>query len=392
MRKQIIYILTVILLFATAHATAQNESYSSIENKGYSIVNIENNGVRQFMNDRSYDNPSLVGNYNFSVVKKYSKGYPSKPDGIRVSWTRIHAIEEISTIAVMLVESEEERVVSPFDGDMIYEDVKYFFPDIHNNDYLLCNMRPKMYCYYQIIEILKNGQKVLLKKGQFYTTGRVRMLRVDGMVNVRDFGGWKTSFGKPVAYGKLFRGNRPEGITSVGRNDFVKNEHISVDLDLRGSNLSKSPMGPVDEVEYYCTNNARYKLAITGNTRPLVKDLETIATVLCRGGNVFLHCNHGANRAGTLSFIIEGILGLSEADLSREYELSSFAYGLSRTKSLGEMFPVIRSYGKPGDDLAQCFYNFALSIGVSEDALDTIRSVMLEIPQDDPLILKAHRR
>ncbi len=393
MVKRVKYIFLVFFcaLVATV-AAAQNEFCKRLVNKGYDIVNIENSGVRQFIANRSYDDPELTGNYSYSVVRTYSKGVSSKPAGLILEWDSITPVENISKLVVTLVETDQEADESILDQDLTDEIVRYYYPPVGRYEYLLCNMRPDRYFYYKLEEELRDGQRLVRKRGKFYTQGQVRMLRVDGMANVRDFGGWRTSFGKEVVYGRIFRGNRPEGITYTGKNDFVKNENITADLDLRGSYLSQSPLGPLNQVEYYCTNNQRYKLALTSGRSALAKDLDIIAEVLMRGGNVFLHCNHGMNRAGTLSFIVEGLLGFSEADLSRDYELSSFAYGNSRNSTYGAMLPEIRSYGRPGDDLAQCFYNFACSLGVHEETLDVIRSIMLDVLPDDPIIVKAHRR
>lgn len=41
------------------------------------------------------------------------------------------------------------------------------------------------------------------------------------------------------------------------------------------------------------------------------------------------------------------------------------------------MFAFIRKYG-PEDDLAQCFYNYLVSIGVPADDLDYLRLEMLD--------------
>ena len=395
MKRIITYILAAFFTLVTLTANAQdylNRDYflDGIVAQGYEIINVENHGVKGFIDDRSYDLPELVRNYSFSIVKKYSKGYPSKPSGIMLRWNSSTPVEEISSLVVSVVESEVARDESILESGKVR--AKRYYPSANSKEYLLCNMCPQMYCYYKVEEVLNSGERKIVKTGKFYTEGQVRMLRVDGMANVRDFGGWPTIFYRPVLYGRIFRGNRPEVITATGRNDFVKNERITADLDLRGSNLSKSPLGPLSEVEYYCTNNQRYKLALTSGTAALAKDLNIIAKVLRKGGNVFLHCNHGMNRAGTLSFLIEGILGLDEADLTRDYELSSFAYGSSRSNTYGDMLPYIRSYGSRSDDLAQCFYNYARSIGVTEETLDIIRSEMLGIPLDDPLILDAHRK
>lgn len=394
MRKQFRFVLTVILLCAAMSIAAQNSAFfERLKEKGYFILDVENDGVKGFLNDPSYNDPQTASDYYFSIVTKYSKGQPPRPRGVMLSWGSDTPNEEVASIIVTLVERDKELSDERFlDKDLTKENAKYYYPDVDSTVYVLSNMCPNKYCYYKVEEMNSSGQMKVLKRGKFYTTGRVRMLRVEGMTNVRDFGGWHTSFGKTVAYGRLFRGSCADAITEMALNDFVRNEHITADLDLRGKPLETSPMWSPDDVEFYCTNNARYVTALTNGTSALAKDLNIIANVLRKGGNLFLHCNHGTNRAGTLSFFIEGILGLSEADLRRDYELSSFAYGKVGTRIYGEMLPMIRSYGREGDDLTQCFYNYARSIGVAENTLDTIRCVMLGLSPRDPRILNAHRK
>ena len=394
MRKSFLILLYGLFLFATTPVAADDYpmdeddivTYILTQTSGKKEVYIERNAVRQFIDDKSYDDPSKTRNYSYSIVKNYSKGVPSTPMGILLDWDSSTPTNLIREVVVTLVE----------EGDLHGEKrqqkkvVRHYYPDINNTEYFLSNMCPNKSYSYTIEEVLQDGRKKVQGRGEFFTTGQVRMLAVGGMANVRDFGGWKTSFGTEIVYGRLYRGNRPDVITAAGKNDFVKNERITADLDLRGKDLGSSPFGP--EVRYYCTNNRRYKSALTSQTSILVRDLDIIADELSRGGNLFLHCNHGANRAGTLSFLIGGILGMSEVNLSKDYELSAFAYSfISRSKTYGEMLPVIRSHGEPGDDLAQCFYNYARHIGTSEKTLDTIRCIMLGLSPNDPRILKAHK-
>jgi hypothetical protein len=40
---------------------------------------------------------------------------------------------------------------------------------------------------------------------------------------------------------------------------------------------------------------------------------------------VYMNSTYGAERTGTLAFLINGLLGVSEEDLSKDYELSSFS-------------------------------------------------------------------
>ncbi|MCQ2288163.1 MAG: tyrosine-protein phosphatase [Muribaculaceae bacterium] len=335
------------------------------------------------MADRTYDQPGNTDRYSLTVVQKYSKGIGSTPRGKSVSWQRRAAEGELADLVVTLSMSEN------FEGD-----VNTYYPADNSTSYTICNMLPDSHYYYKVEEVLKDGTRNVVTYGHFITTGQVRMMRVGGMSNVRDFGGWNTSFGVKTNYGRIFRGNHPRGITETGRNDFVKNERIKADLELTGTVRDRSAMGPANEVEIHTTNNARYK---TGLTQPSSKaalrdDLKFISRVMQEGKAVFLHCNHGVNRAGTLAFVIGGLIGLSEADLSREYELSSFAYGNTiRAGNYASMLPVIRSYGKSGDSLTQCFYNYCLELGVSEEELDGIRCAMLGLEPEHELIEAAHR-
>ena len=39
---------------------------------------------------------------------------------------------------------------------------------------------------------------------------------------------------------------------------------------------------------------------------------------------MYFHCIGGADRTGTLAFLIEALLGVNEGDMSKDYELTSF--------------------------------------------------------------------
>lgn len=54
---------------------------------------------------------------------------------------------------------------------------------------------------------------------------------------------------------------------------------------------------------------------------------------LSEGKAVYLHCVGGADRTGTLAFLIEALVGVSESDLSKDYELTSFDGSHTRRRS-----------------------------------------------------------
>ena len=49
---------------------------------------------------------------------------------------------------------------------------------------------------------------------------------------------------------------------------------------------------------------------------------------LREGKPVYFHCIYGADRTGTLAFLLESLLGVGENELAKDYELTSFSYGL----------------------------------------------------------------
>lgn len=42
---------------------------------------------------------------------------------------------------------------------------------------------------------------------------------------------------------------------------------------------------------------------------------------------VYFHCTAGADRTGTLACVLEGLLGMSQSDIDKDYELTTFYSG-----------------------------------------------------------------
>ena len=47
---------------------------------------------------------------------------------------------------------------------------------------------------------------------------------------------------------------------------------------------------------------------------------------------MYFHCHGGSDRTGTLAFLLEGLLGVSESDLSKDFELTYYS-GSSRKRN-----------------------------------------------------------
>ena len=230
------------------------------------------------------------------------------------------------------------------------------------------------------------------------TVFRVGTLRVINGVanNMRDLGGWKVDGGH-IAYGKLYRGARLDRISKKGKDIFVSELGITVDLDLRGNHYSEAWAGPViegvDYVKLPVTKNLgrgtgyseeRYQLAI-----------RCIIGWLSQGRAVYFHCAEGADRTGTLAFLIEALLGVSESDLSKDYELTTFwgrgarlrnaRAGLFENCVLLELITYLREYGDAKEQsINQLVLNWATTRHspdvdpLTKEEIDLLREYLIE--------------
>lgn len=364
----------LILLFAVMVAF-QLWAQDTIE-----VVNIENRAVRDYMADaqRTY---TQNDDYKVSVVTKYNNSdiYGKKlywPNGKLVTWEPTVPPEEIKEILITVGERED------------YKGAYTFNPDENDvSSYMIRNLLPNRLYYYKVEEIRVDGTVTQMAHGKFRTEGQVRMIQVRNNSNIRDLGGWPTQYGVPVRYGRLYRSGSLERTTRQGRHDFVDNLGVVAELDLRHEvKRTTSCLG--EDKDYLRISHGMYLSGIKEKNDVYVTDLRWVIMRLHEGKNVDWHCAIGCDRCGTLSFLVEGLLGLSELDLCRDYELSTFSLSRKnkRVRSpLKSMLNHIRTYG-PKDDLAKCFYNYWLSIGMEKRELDYFLHIMLGVKNDSSRI------
>lgn len=196
--------------------------------------------------------------------------------------------------------------------------------------------------------------------------GRIRWHHVPGMRNVRDIGGWN---GLPT--GRVFRGSEPDclpieqvgekrfhrlGVTEAGLRTMREELRIRTDLDLRAASECPHPDVSALGVRLVRVPLGAYLGAFTA-TNQYAQALRVFAA---RGNYpIYFHCWGGADRTGTLAYLVEGLCGVSEADLSIDYELTSFArvFGLRRRTGTPPeyAFPafVARLKSYPGGTMAE---------------------------------------
>lgn len=206
----------------------------------------------------------------------------------------------------------------------------------------ICNLTPGGKYWWKIEAMYPGGEWKVLKTGSFTTTGRRRFLSIDNVCNVRDLGGIPTSDGRRIRYGLIFRGGEMDGgrydndnmpcrISSSGI-AALRYAGISADLDLRTPKEAldgeRSPLGKDIDYRRFDDANAYYYDKFW-QTDTYIKAFQWAIDELRAGKPVYFHCIYGADRTGTLGFLMEAILGVSESNLAVDYELTSFSYGLN---------------------------------------------------------------
>lgn len=340
------------------------------------VINIENAAVQEYMKDMTYlENP---GTWN-TVVYKYSRDYArfgnnlDWPGGKRVEWTSTVPTSDI-----------KEYIISVSQNEDFSDAATHYTDKPTDRTFIIRNLLPNCTYYYRVEEHLNNGSVNILNKGKFRTIGQVRMIQVRNSHNIRDMGGWKSQYGRSIRYGILYRSGSLESMNNKGRHDFAGNLKVAGELDLRQeSHLKTSRLGE-DAAFLLIPHDAGTK-GLVNNNSVYPRDLRWIIGLLKEGKAVDWHCAMGCDRCGAVSFLIGGLLGMSEFDLCRDFELSSFTRNYNRPRShVGAMFKVIRKYG-PEDNLAKCFYEYWKSIGMTEEELNFFINYMLGYPEDHVL-------
>ena len=220
--------------------------------------------------------------------------------------------------------------------------------------------------------VLDDGEMTEVESGVFKTTGTLRMLKVDNIFNVRDMGGWIGLGGHPLKYGKLIRGSRMNKngqnspmLTEAGKKA-LRQVGIRADLDLRNAsdaaNVTHSFIG--DDIPIVNVEKAYGSRISTFSDKPQsIQGIQQIIKWLQDDKPVYFHCSVGADRTGTVAYLIGALCGMSEDELCKEFELTSFSADSIVTSGRQEDLRRRRTYDgrfDPNDDPAS--YQFATMV------------------------------
>lgn len=202
--------------------------------------------------------------------------------------------------------------------------------------------------------------------------------------NVRDLGGWACD-GGTVKYGLLIRGGR---ISAADRAVLVGQLGVQHEIDLRGKEdrdpsdgdvATESPLG--GDVWFTIADKAAsYALTPVATWQLYLRCVIDAAT---HREPVYFHCTAGADRTGTLACVLEGILGMSQSDIDKDYELTTFYSGsgsdaIARRRNESDWKGLINAIDAvSGDTFRDKCVHFAVgTCGISMTDINAYRAAM----------------
>lgn len=315
--------------------------------------NQTNEAVRDFI-----DNVTYTTSYDSSSVSTYSgrstsynKGYPS---GVNVTTTA-------GTLTVVDEGLDKTNNYTVSSGTNTIYNVA---PTTDGGSYLVKDSNGVTSC------------------GILKPSGNVRMIYGASLKNMRDLGGW-TCDGGTVKYGKLFRGSEltgPSGgpqITADDKNMLLNMIGIRAELDMRESSESGGNETFDDSISYLWNPISNYQDAVNSEAQRAKTKiaLEFIMNNAVNGVPTYYHCVAGADRTGTISWLLLGLLGVSQSDCDKEYELTCFP-GPQRTRNTNLVGLPTYVMGLSGSNIKEKVLKVFRQCRVSLDLINSFRSVM----------------
>ena len=234
--------------------------------------------------------------------------------------------------------------------------------------------------------VLLGADGNIIQQGIIKPTGDCRMIYMTNVDNVRDLGGWSCD-GGTVKYGLLFRGGEMYGyLTDDGKQQALDMLGILKEIDLRfASDLNgrtESGFGPtVDMLWVDMTWNDLSYQKSSGNIKAI---FDPLFDYVIANKPTYFHCSAGADRTGVVALLCEAILGVSQSDCDKDYEITCFYSGAStdaQARRRNETpwtreINYLNTYA--GTTFRDKAVNFMVSCGITIEKINAFRAAMID--------------
>ncbi|MEF9880247.1 MAG: tyrosine-protein phosphatase [Clostridia bacterium] len=198
----------------------------------------------------------------------------------------------------------------------------------------------------------------------------LKHIPMDGPQNFRDLGGFMNQNGKAVKWNILYRS---DAMSTLSQNDCATLEKLNIKtvIDLRGSSEQKAmpnhlpegvrtfscPMIGEEQVNIdhpldssFAKSLKMSYLNMIGENAALIGTAVKHVIESIDQGAVVFHCTAGKDRTGVLAAVLFLLLGVSEEDITADYQVS-YTYNAKGINRMAESIPQLMTYIKhAGED------------------------------------------
>ena len=310
-----------------------------------------NDKVKAFVENVTYD----PANYSVSLINNYTdfgnKVLSAYPYGYTVSGVK------------------SGQIITVYNGsDAIFTDT------ISDTSYTIYNLIPGVEYLYEI----KSGS-VVTKSGYIKPTGQFRQIRTESVHNLRDLGGWAGQSGT-VKYGIIYRSGDFDSITGTDKATMRNVLEIKEDIDLRSASDAGAESKLGADIIFLDAPMVGYTADFSR-----IAQLKSIFTDIfaraAAGEAVVFHCAAGADRTGTIAYIVLALLGVSQSDIDKDYEITTMSFSNTQSHRTSDSYKsMVTGYiaGLMGSTLQEKMVRyFVNSLGFSTSEINAFIANML---------------
>lgn len=267
--------------------------------------------------------------------------------------------------------------------------------DVQDQSAKIQNLYPGKTYYWKGRSVLVDGVDIIAESAEVYSVTVEdigwRIMYVPNMWNVRDLGGKVAMHGLRIPYGRVYRsgglnlnsldeGKTPGGsvLTEEGKAILRDVMKIRSEIDLRAdgeiANMTESPAGPQVKYIHYSVSPYADYLYRKGGMDRYGKLMRYFADA--ENYPVIFHCIGGADRTGTVAFLLEALVGCSTRDIRLDYVFTSFL-ALRYFGKIDALLSGMDKFGTTEEPLQYKAERFLLQCGLTKEEILAIQRNIL---------------